>query len=218
MICFACSEDPPLPPNPPPSPSQPTILLLGHLSLKRAWDPDRYGSWRWPQAITKLRRRNVPLPARYASAADDPHCSTQTNGKLYQIWLSPIAKQVERHHFPLLAYRCAKSLQIFDLFDFFAFSILNRMVSKPSTLPHSYDIETPVDAQYGRSEAPKLGFTSNSLVAAPTSPVAPFWTCGEGNLGILRDLVNMAMRDGTLRAASVLIGRFVYSIAVALPT
>ena len=72
----------------------------------------------------------------------------------------------------MLAFRRAKSFQIFRFFDFFGFSnfsILNLEASNPSTLAHSYVIQTPVDGQYGRSKAPELGYTSYFHVVASTS-------------------------------------------------
>ena len=102
------------------------------------------------------------------------------------IWSSQIAKQVERHHFFLLAFRCAKPTCFFDFFDSFDFSILNHMASYPSTSAHSFDILIPIVAQHDRSEAPRHVFTSGFLCRCPYIAVAPFWTYGEQILGILR--------------------------------
>ena len=78
----------------------------------------------WAQAATKSYRRDVQLPA-----ADDHGCSTSTKEQLCLIKASPVAKQVERHHF-LLAYRWA-------IITFFStFSILDP----PGRLPTNIDL------------------------------------------------------------------------------
>ena len=110
----------------------------------------------------------------------------------------------------MLAFRRAKPFQIFRLFRL---SILNPIAGNQSTPPHCYDIQTPVDARYGRSEAPELVYTSDSLVIAPTSLSLPFGPAERNCLASCGTL-QMALRDGFLRATSVLIGRLVDRLAV----
>ncbi len=83
--------------------------------------------------------------------------------QLCHIWLSPTARQVERHHFLLLAIRCAKITFFCKLFDFFNFSILNLMAGYPSTSAYSFDIGTSIVAHHSLSDAPKHVFTSHFL-------------------------------------------------------
>ena len=85
------------------------------------------------------------------------------------------------------------------------------MASYPSTLAYTYDIQTPVDAQYGPPRPPKLVHTSDSLVVAPTSPSLTIGHTEKETLAFC----GTAQSDGFLRAASVLIGRLVDRIAVA---
>ena len=121
----------------------------------------------YEQATTKFCGRNVRLPASPQTTTQ--HCSTPTKGRLCHIGASPAAKQVERHHF-LLADRCA-IITCFSnfFFDFFDFSILNPVVSYPSTTAHPLDILIPTVAHHTPSEPPMLVFTSDFHVVVPTS-------------------------------------------------
>ena len=83
--------------------------------------------------------------------------------QLCHIWLSSTAKQVERHHFLLLAIRCAKITFFSKNFDFFNFSILNLMAGYPSISAYSFDIGTSIVAHHSLSDAPKHVFTSHFL-------------------------------------------------------
>ena len=72
-----------------------------------------------------------------------PRCRPPTllntdKGRLCQIWFSPVAKQVERHHSFLLAYRCAIItcfLNFFDFFDFFDSGSHSQLPINHSSFP-----------------------------------------------------------------------------------
>ena len=102
--------------------------------------------------------------ASFSSLPNKPnrgHCRPppllNTRGELCQIWLSPYAKPVGRHHF-VLAKRCAQNSSKFC--DILTFSILNPMARYPSTTAHSFDILIPVVAHHGPSDVLELLFTS----------------------------------------------------------
>ena len=82
--------------------------------------------------------------------------------RLCQIWLSPVAKQVERHHFHCLPFAARFS-------TFSTFSILNPMASYLSTTAKSFDIQIPVATQHHLSEPPMLVSQVIFLIVAPTS-------------------------------------------------
>ena len=154
------------------------------MSPKKSGDLHEYGSWEWARAITKLRGRNVLLPASLQTTT-----AQHDKGQLGRIRSSHIAMQVERHHFSCLQIAARKSHASSTFSTFFRFSILNHMASNRSMLPHSYNIKTPVVARYGPSKPPELLFTSVFLHHYRYIAVARFWTCGEEKLGILRDPV-----------------------------
>ena len=88
------------------------------------------------------------------------------------------------------------------------------MASYPSTLAYTYDILTPVAAQYGPSGPPMLVYTSRSLVVA-LHRCRFLWDLRRTNPWYPAGPCKTAMRDGTLRATSILIGRLVDRLAVA---
>ena len=67
--------------------------------------------------------------------------------RLCQIGASPVAKQVERHHFYCLQIAARNAQILFDFFDFFNFSILDPPTGHPPTSTHSFDIQTHFVAQ-----------------------------------------------------------------------
>ena len=148
-----------------------------------------------------MRRRNVPLPAQYASAADD-HGSTSTTGKLCQIWLSPAAMQVERHHFYCLLIAARSPCRFFDFFDFFSFFDSESNGKQLLNVSLSFVILTPVIAQHSRSDPTRHIVTSDNHVAAPTSLSLPFEPAENKSLASC----GTAQSDG-MRATSALIGR-----------
>ena len=66
-----------------------------------------YGNedWEWVRAATKSCGRDVRLP----TADDHQYCSTPTKERLCLIGASPVAKQVERHHFLCLLFAARNS-------------------------------------------------------------------------------------------------------------
>ena len=83
-----------------------------------------------------------PRSAAAPSITADHHCSTRIN-MLCRMWLSPVAKLPERHHFYACRALCAK-LMFFSCFStFFDFSILNPMDGQPSTLAYPFDHWVP---------------------------------------------------------------------------
>ena len=77
-----------------------------------------------------------------------------TIGKLCQIWCSPDAKALERHHLYRLQMRCVQ-LTFLPKFRFSNFSILNPMGPYPSIITYLFDILIPVVAHYGPSDTPE---------------------------------------------------------------
>jgi hypothetical protein len=91
--------------------------------------------WEWARAATKSCGRDVRLP----TADDDQYCSTPTKERLCLIGASPVAKQVERHHF-LLADRCAiiTFFSTFSIFSTFRFWILGQAIHQHQHIPLTY--------------------------------------------------------------------------------
>lgn len=87
------------------------------------------------QATTRFCRRDMFLPvALYLLASLQTTAThlTPTISKLYRIWLSHVAKQVEYHYFYCLPF-AARILYSFQNFDF---SILTNIVYHPSILAY----------------------------------------------------------------------------------
>ena len=158
-----------------------------------------------------MRRRNVPVPAQHVSAADH-QCSTSTNGKLGQIWSSPAAKQVERHHFLLLTIRCAKTIcfaRFFRLFQLFnSESHRTQSINVDSFSCYQNTCRSSPWPIRGTGACPHKHTSHRCRNIA----VAHFWTCGETKLGICGKRAgscNTAICDGIggTRAMDGLIGR-----------
>ena len=139
-------------------------------------------------------------------AADHHRCrppSLNTDKRrLCQIRASPDAKQVERHHFFWLAYRCA----IITFFSKFStFSILDPPTGHPSTSTHSFNIQTHVVAHHSRSKSPKLNQIWISHVIDATS-LSPRFGPSEKEAWQRAWDLGAIKQDGT-RAMDVLIGQ-----------
>ena len=157
--------------------------------------------------IRRFRNRHKLSPDSAGAMFCSHHCRRRPplldKGRLCHIWLSPDAKQVERHHF-LLANRCAI---ITFFFDFFDFSILNPRAGHPSTTARSFDILIPIVAHHGLSNAPERVFTRDLLYRCRYIAVAQIWTFGERKLGKKLGILGQAEQGGT-RAMDDLIGRW----------
>ena len=107
------------------------------ISASKSMGLYRNEDWEWAQAATKSCGRDVRLP----TADDHQYCSTPTKERLCLIGASPVAKQVERHHF--FACRSLRDNHVlFNIFDIFDFSILGPPAGHLSTSTHSFDIQT----------------------------------------------------------------------------
>ena len=156
-----------------------TILLLGRSSQKERKSKGLHlhgnEDWDWAQDATKSCGCDVRLPT-----ADDQHCSTpSTRGRLCQIRASPVAKQVERHHFLCLLF-AARNSPSFRIFDF---SILDPPTGHPSTSTHPFIIRTFIVAHHTRSKAPRHVFTRDFLRRRRYIAAARIWTFRERKLG-----------------------------------
>ena len=107
---------------------------------------------------------------------------------------------MERHHFSclLFAARDSHAFQIFRLFRLF--SILNPMVSYPSTTARFFNILTPVVANYDPFDPPMLVFISDFHVIVPTSLPLTFGPAEKEGLASRAGHVNMRWNAGNGRS------------------
>ena len=157
------------------------------------------------------------------SIAVDDRCSTPTRGDYARLGLVTLPSRWNATIL-MLAFRCAKNTCFFNFFDsFWLFQLFDSESygKQPINISSFIDIRILIAARHGPSEAPKLIHTSIPHIAVATSLSPDFQLAEErclAILGILRQLrwgLQTAMRDGILRATSVLIGQYVCSIAVA---
>ena len=131
-------------------------------------------NWEWPTDYHQVLRTECfpPRSAAFPSTTEDHRRSTLKIWQICQFWYILAAEQVERHHFLLLAFRCAKITS----------SIMNRMASYPSILAHSYDIRIPVAAENSPSDPPELIFASD-FTSLSLHRCRPILNLGEKKLG-----------------------------------
>ncbi len=76
-----------------------SVEQMGNKKKSKSIDLYQYGNENWGRYKLSLKFAGAMFGSPHRIAVDYQYCSTPIRGQLCQIWLSQIAKQVERHYF-----------------------------------------------------------------------------------------------------------------------